>query len=209
MIGGPARPEGYLGGTGTSELRFLQKAEVGGGIEDDVIEEVDADDFPGILDPGRNVRVGPGGLDAAFGVVVGQDDAVGAVGDGVREDLAGVDWGAVERPMDTTRTFRTSLAPLMVMQRKCSCLRSAKWRMRGRMSAGVVILSPPGLMRRRANSRAATTIIVLTAPMPSRCSRSSTLRFRPLASTALTRFSARVMTSILVVPCPSTMASNS
>jgi len=70
-----------------SQLPLLEEAEVGGGVEDDVVEEMDADYFPGMFYLAGDSDVGRGGIEAAFGVVVGQDDAGGAVGDRIRKEI--------------------------------------------------------------------------------------------------------------------------
>jgi hypothetical protein len=97
-------------------------------------------------------------------MIVRDDDSGCAVRNRLGEDLAGVEGLRSIRPMEATLTFGTSLAPLVVTARKCSCLRSAKCRVRGSASAGDSILTPLGLMRLRTNSMAATISVAWRVP---------------------------------------------
>jgi len=61
----------------------------------------------------------------------------------------------VNQSTDTTLVAITSLAPFNDTQTKCSCLRFAKYEIKGNISQAEVIFIPSGLILRLANSRAA------------------------------------------------------
>ena len=69
-------------------------------------------------------------------------------------------------------------------------------------SAGVSILAPSGLMRRRANSIAARIKVALASPTPANCGQVVSLNSSPFSSMTRTSFPASVITSISLVPFP-------
>ena len=61
-----------------------------------MIQKPYAEDLAGGLEPGGDVDIFLAGFQAAGGVVVGDDDGRGAVGNGVGEDFTWVDLGFVD-----------------------------------------------------------------------------------------------------------------
>ena len=81
---------------GFSEPALLEEAEIAGGVENDVVEEGNAEDFAGLLDLASDINIRGRGVEAALGVVVGQDEAGGAVGQDFGKHFARVDRGTVQ-----------------------------------------------------------------------------------------------------------------
>jgi len=81
---------------GFSEPALLEEAEIAGGVENDVVEEGNAEDFAGLLDLAGDINIRGRGVEAALGVVVGQDEAGGAVGQDFGKNFARVDRGTVQ-----------------------------------------------------------------------------------------------------------------
>jgi len=69
-------------------LSVLQKAKVSSSVEDDVVQQLDADDFTRRFELGGDVDVALRRFNTSAGVIVGNDDSRGPVGQRIREDFA-------------------------------------------------------------------------------------------------------------------------
>ena len=80
-----------------SESSRLQKAEVTDSIENDVVEQFDADNLPGPLQLLRGLDVGWRWFEASCWVVVRDDDAGGALSHGIGKHFSRVNRAAVDQ----------------------------------------------------------------------------------------------------------------
>src|SRR3989338_5122836 len=74
-----------------SQIIFLEKTVIAGFVEYDVVEQFDANRFAGGLEAAGGLDVFAGRDEVRAGMIVGDDDGGGAVGQGVGEEFTGVD----------------------------------------------------------------------------------------------------------------------
>ena len=100
MIGVPrprGAPAGALAGFRPLQPSGFQKTEVFVPVEDDVVQQFDADDCARRLELGGDVDVAGRRFDAAAGMIVGHDDRRSPVGHRIGEDFARMNRAAVEQ----------------------------------------------------------------------------------------------------------------
>ena len=107
------------------QLSPFQKTEVSGPVEDDVVQQLDAEDCPRSLKLGGNGDVVGRWFETSAGVVVGDDDPRGAIRKRIGEDFARMNRTAVNEANRNDADVQNFVRPVDRGAEKCSCFRSA------------------------------------------------------------------------------------